>query len=663
MGSLYSEAEYKQKIAVLEEKKNLLVQQLKKKDMMCRFLEKEKERRDSRTMFQEFSFRLKKNGWDSEMTGPYGENLTWIIHIDSPDTAKMCLSFCRHHPVFNGKIIIADSLLLPEISSEIDRILSQYEPDSIKKINAEDYRDGFCALVNFLIDQIETEWILCLGSWARVREPFAGGIRNELIYSGCHFINLPALPCDSMNCVRQRVAVDTRWETDGEHLIIPGGKETVKQIPEFSRTFTTDSCVFRKSTFVDFGMYNCAYGALTGREFADRIFRHNYAIANFSSAVLRKPDNNYFSCSEEELKKYNAEIGKLEISPQTGPSRLRVALIADEEGWAYHNIALQLKKNLTEMDIDIFYSRHADSIAELFLLLKNYDVVHVLWRGILQFLDSDPFYGELCQYGLTREEYAKKFIGGLCLTTAVYDHLYLGEDTEGVTEKILSAVDEYTVSSAKLLDIYSKRYEKKPAAEISDGVDLEMFYPQNLERFDRIDDRPVVIGWVGNSIFWGNKADDLKGVHTILIPAVDELRREGENVTRLFADRQERIIPHSEMKDYYSKIDIYVCTSRIEGTPNPLLEAMACGVPVITTDVGLVPEVLGEFQKQFVLERRDISCLKDAVRRMISSPDNLKRCSEENLRQIRDWSWKIKCTQYGDFFKAAYSRKVQKRME
>ena len=307
MGSLYSEAGYKQKIAVLEEKKNLLVRQLKKKDMMCRFLEKEKEKRDSRTMFQEVSLRLKKNVWDSELTGPCGENLTWIIHIDSPDTSEMCLSFCRHHPVFNGKIIIADSLHMPEILSEIDRILSQYEPDSIKKVNAEEHREGFCTLVNFLIDQIETDWILCLGSWARVREPFAGGIRNELIYSGCHFLNLPALSCDSMKCVRQRVAVDTRWETDGEHIIIPGGKETVKKIPEFSRTFTTDSCVFRKNTFVDFGMYNSGYGALAGQELADRIFRHNYAVANFGSAVLRKPDHNYLSCSEEELKKYNTE--------------------------------------------------------------------------------------------------------------------------------------------------------------------------------------------------------------------------------------------------------------------------------------------------------------------------------------------------------------------
>lgn len=663
MSKLFSEIGYEQKIAVLEEKKKLLVRQLEKKDRMCRFLESEKRKRESRTMFQEFTARMQKDRWDSELTGPCGENLTWIIHIDSPDTPEMCLSFCRHHPVFKGDIIVADSLHIPAVSSEVDRILSQYEEISIKKVNMEEKQEGFCTLMNSLIRQAETGWILCIGSWARVRESFAGEIRSQLIYSGCHFLNLPALSCDSMKCVRQRVAVDSRWEKDGEHLVIPGGRETIKRIPDFARVFTADSCVFRKSTFLEFGMYKTEYGALAGQEFADRIFKHNYAIANFSSAVLRKPDNTWFSCTEEELRKYNSEIGKLELSAQTSPSRLRVAVIADEEGWAYHNIAVQLKKNLTEMDIEIFYSKYADSIVELFLLLRDYDVVHVLWRGVLQSLKSDPFYGELQQLGLTFEEYKKYFMGGLCLTTAVYDHLYLGENDGEITEKILSAVDDYTVSSARLLDIYSERYEKKPAGEVSDGVDLEMFYPQNLERFDSIADRTVVIGWVGNSVFWGNREDDLKGVHTILIPAVDELQREGENIVRLFADRQERIIPHSEMKDYYSKIDLYICTSRIEGTPNPLLEAMACGVPVITTDVGVVPEVLGEFQKQFILERRDVKCLKDAVRRMISSPDSFRKCSEENLRQIRDWNWKNKCVQYGDFFRSAYGRKVRERME
>ena len=50
-------------------------------------------------------------------------------------------------------------------------------------------------------------------------------------------------------------------------------------------------------------------------------------------------------------------------------------------------------------------------------------------------------------------------------------------------------------------------------------------------------------------------------------------------------------LPRGEMPAWYHEIDIYVCTSRAEGTPLPLLEAMASGKIVITTSVGIVPEI------------------------------------------------------------------------
>ena len=47
---------------------------------------------------------------------------------------------------------------------------------------------------------------------------------------------------------------------------------------------------------------------------------------------------------------------------------------------------------------------------------------------------------------------------------------------------------------------------------------------------------------------------------------------------------------YDTMQRFYDAIDMLVCTSSSEGGPLPVFEAMACGVPVISTDVGLVKE-------------------------------------------------------------------------
>jgi len=44
------------------------------------------------------------------------------------------------------------------------------------------------------------------------------------------------------------------------------------------------------------------------------------------------------------------------------------------------------------------------------------------------------------------------------------------------------------------------------------------------------------------------------------------------------------------MVEFYRSLDVYVCASRSEGTPNPCLEAAACGLPVVTTRVWAAPK-------------------------------------------------------------------------
>ena len=658
----YNEAYYKQIILTLEAKNKLLEKQFRKQKIISGRLETERNELAGRTLKEMLRMRLLKHTKDYSRIVPEND-LTWLLIAENSDSVDLCRSFCRHHPDFSGDIYIARVAQDQTISEKIDGLLSVYDQSHITREDFRECRNLPWRVLNLVSDKIETGWIIYIDSKFYVSEPFIGELRNELFYSGCHFMNLPATFPDSLKTIKQRIEVDSEWDDTGECIVIPSKEEGASDIPEFARIFSGDSGVFKKADFIEFGKYSEQYRDLSDIEFSSRIAEHNYAVANLSRPVLVSRGDISRVCEGEELDLYNTAVGKLRFDVREEPRRKRAAIVIDEEGWAYYNIAVQLKKNITNMDIDIFYSKYADSIVELFFVLKNYDLVHVVWRGILQFLTPETISYELQRYGMTYHEFEKDFLRQICLTAAVYDHLYLDENTSGITNQILSLVDEYTVCSEKLIEIYNERFEKKPAEEITDGVDLGMFYPQNLSRFNEADKREIRIGWVGNSVFWGNRSDDLKGVYTILNPALEELQAEGHNIRKFFADKQERVIPHEKMRDYYSEIDIYICASRIEGTPNPVLEAMACGVPVISTDVGIVPEAFGEFQKQFILEKRDVECMKNKIRKMISDPENMKRCSQENLRQIQKWSWEGKCGQYERFFEAALERKARKRME
>lgn len=337
-------------------------------------------------------------------------------------------------------------------------------------------------------------------------------------------------------------------------------------------------------------------------------------------------------------------------------SKKKIALVVDADDWAYANIAKNVSKNIGEFyDFKIFPSQYFnDELAKVLIMTEEFDLIHFFWRGKLLGFDYYEFDSYVTSLGYTKEEFKKKFFDKKIITTAVYDHLYLDEDKMDFTKKIVATCDKYYVSSNRLKNIYDKlELEKYPECVITDGVDLNRFYPINLERFKNIKNRKLVVGWVGNSA-WESGTEDFKGVNTILKPVINELIEEGYNIEPYFADRQERMIPHDEMINYYSKIDLYVCTSKIEGTPNPVLESMACGIPIISTDVGIVPDALGDMQKEFILKERTKECLKERLIYLLNNLDIIEELSKENLESINDWTWKEISYRMKKFFDSAF---------
>jgi len=71
--------------------------------------------------------------------------------------------------------------------------------------------------------------------------------------------------------------------------------------------------------------------------------------------------------------------------------------------------------------------------------------------------------------------------------------------------------------------------------------------------------------------------------------------------------------PHAELARWYNAANLFVLPTRSEGCPNVLLESLACGVPVVATSVGGVPEIIRQGREGLLSPYGDLSALRDAL--------------------------------------------------
>lgn len=340
----------------------------------------------------------------------------------------------------------------------------------------------------------------------------------------------------------------------------------------------------------------------------------------------------------------------------------RIALICDIKNWAFDIGANVIKKYLKEKYvIDIFYLNDSKYNQDLFLILedtKNYDIIHFFWRKVLLQFDDERFKEQIrAKYG-NEKEYIDQVSEKI--STGVYDHLFLEAENIELYKNVFNRyTKKYVVSSTKLYDIYSSISEyKKPCMVLGDVVDDEKFKIHNANRFADFEkkDRELVIGWVGNSN-WNIKYMDFKGFHTIIEPVLNELISEGYSIKKHYADKNIKSRTNDEMPEYYSEIDLCLCTSMTEGTPRPIIEAILCGVPIITTDVGIAKDVFKEKQQNFIIgERTDITydekirqALKNKIICLLKNRNLLNEISNENL-SIKTLDTKNIIKKYDEYF-------------
>jgi glycosyltransferase involved in cell wall biosynthesis len=84
-----------------------------------------------------------------------------------------------------------------------------------------------------------------------------------------------------------------------------------------------------------------------------------------------------------------------------------------------------------------------------------------------------------------------------------------------------------------------------------------------------------------------------------------------------------------DMKEYYTAADIFILPSLADNNPLTILEAMACKLPIITTNTGGIPEIIDSNKTGIICPPRNSKALEEAIERSLENQDEGGRMAEE----------------------------------
>jgi glycosyltransferase involved in cell wall biosynthesis len=94
-------------------------------------------------------------------------------------------------------------------------------------------------------------------------------------------------------------------------------------------------------------------------------------------------------------------------------------------------------------------------------------------------------------------------------------------------------------------------------------------------------------------------------------------------------------ISHDDLPGYFNRFRLLILPSYTEGLPNILLEAMACGTPVLATPVGAIPDVIQDGITGFIMENNSPECIAKNVIRALNHA-NLPQIAENGRKFVEE---------------------------
>jgi len=92
------------------------------------------------------------------------------------------------------------------------------------------------------------------------------------------------------------------------------------------------------------------------------------------------------------------------------------------------------------------------------------------------------------------------------------------------------------------------------------------------------------------------------------------------------------------MASVYHASRMLVCASSVEGNPRVTVEAMACGVPVLSTPVGVMPDVIGDNENGLLFPYGDSEALASHIRTLLDNPEQRQYLAERGRNAVKGFN-------------------------
>ena len=226
----------------------------------------------------------------------------------------------------------------------------------------------------------------------------------------------------------------------------------------------------------------------------------------------------------------------------------------------------------------------------------------------------------------------------------------------GLDRALRAVTDEWIGNSADVGEFVVRAHgaPRERVHVIRNGIDTDIFFPRPRE--PRAEGQPLRVGSVGRLVPVKGFDVLVEAVRTLTGTLDAEYVVLGEGPERAALERRAEGLPvtfpgeqrdPAAVADFLRTLDVFVLPSRSEGLPNVVLEAAACGVPVVATRA---PGIEGAAENAVLVAPDDVAALAQAIRTSALDPvparplgvqsfDDVARAHAEVYRAAAERRW------------------------